>query len=245
MKGYWDNLRPLEKRMVVGIAVMFFIILNFWFVVPHFSDMGRVQQRMFKAQKLLSTFQNEIKQKSKYDEGIKRLQGQESEPIPLEDQAGAFQDTIRSQADMNHVRILQFGRVIPRTNDQFFWEQTATITVVSKEQNLVDFLYNLGSGGSLVRVRDLTLRPDQPAQQELNAGIKLVASYQKKAPAKTSTPAKPAQPAPIPKTQPAPAGTQPAPVSTPPPPPFRKNAAPATKTPSPTDKPPASTRKQS
>jgi hypothetical protein len=243
LKGYWDNLRPLEKRMVVGIAVMFFVILNAWFVFPHFSDMGQIQQRMIKARKLLTMYETEIRQKPKYEEGIKRLQGPESQPIPLEDQAGAFADTIRSEADRNHVQIQNFGRIIPRTNDQFFWEQTATITVLSKEQNLVDFLYNLGSVG-LVRVRDLTLRPEMPARQQLSAGIKLVASYQKKTPSKTA-----ASPAPAPAKTSIPTPQPAAPV--PKPPASATKQSPTTKIPSsagksaaPTNKPPASTTKK-
>ena len=43
---------------------------------------------------------------------------------------------------------------------------------------MVDFLYKLGAGASMVRVRDLTLQPDQP-RQRLTADIRLVASYQK------------------------------------------------------------------
>jgi hypothetical protein len=53
----------------------------------------------------------------------------------------------------------------------------------------VDFLYKLGSGASMVRVLDLELQPDA-AHQNLNASIRLVASYQKNAPAnnlKTAT----------------------------------------------------------
>ena len=241
MKGYWDNLRPLEKRMVVGIAVMFFIILNFWFVVPHFSDMGQVQQRMFKAQKLLNMYQTEIRQKSTYERRIGELQKEESQPIPLEDQAGAFRETISTQADMNHVHINQFGRILGRTNDQFFWEQTANITVVSKEQNLVDFLYNLGTESSLIRVRDLTLRPEMPAQQDLNASVKLVASYQKKPPAKPSSSSSKSaatlQPTPTPNPSP--------PAASKPPPSVTKNSAPAVKTtPGPTNKPSISTTKR-
>ena len=242
MKGYWNNLRPLEKRMVVGVAVMFFVILNAWFVFPHFSDWGLVQQRMIKARKTLNVFETEIRQKPFYDAQIKILQGEESQPIPLEDQAGAFADTIRTEAERSHVQIQQFGRIVPRTNDQFFWEQTATINVISKEQQLVDFLYNLGSGGSLVRVRDLTLRPDQPHQQ-LTAGIKLVANYQKKAPSKSAaapTSAKSAVPSPQPATPtskaPPPATKQPAPT--------KKAPVPATKGASPTNKPPVSTTKK-
>src|SRR5438132_4720497 len=104
MKGYWNNLRPIEKRMVVGIAALFFVIMNAWFVFPHFSDWGRVQQRMAKAQKTLNMYETERRQKPAYEDGIKKLQGEESQPVPLEDQAGTFADTIRSQADATHVR---------------------------------------------------------------------------------------------------------------------------------------------
>jgi len=46
------------------------------------------------------------------------------------------------------------------------------------EPQLVDFLYKLGNGSSLIRVRDLSLQPDPP-RQKLAADIQLVASYQK------------------------------------------------------------------
>jgi hypothetical protein len=69
-------------------------------------------------------------------------------------------------------------------------EQVQNITVLATEEQLVDFLYKLGTGASMIRVRDLELQPDQP-RQRLVANIKLVASYQKNPPAasaaKTST----------------------------------------------------------
>ena len=52
----------------------------------------------------------------------------------------------------------------------------------------MDFLYKIGTGGSLVRVSDLELQPDQP-RQHLAANIKLVASYQKNPKAPTPAPA--------------------------------------------------------
>ena len=55
----------------------------------------------------------------------------------------------------------------------------------------MDFLYSLGSGNSLIRVRDLTMRPDAPRQQ-LSGTVKLVASYQKNPPKKTAPTASPA-----------------------------------------------------
>ena len=68
-------------------------------------------------------------------------------------------------------------------------EQIQTIKVLSLEANLVDFLYKLGAGPSMVRVHDLSLQPDAP-HQRLQAEIRLVASYQKTSPAsaaKTAT----------------------------------------------------------
>ena len=84
--------------------------------------------------------------------------------------------------------IQQFGKTTTQTN-QFFLELTQLISVLSGEAQLVDFLYNLGSGNSLIRVRDLQLRPDGPRQQ-LGGTIKLVASYQKARP-KRAVPASP------------------------------------------------------
>ena len=67
-----------------------------------------------------------------------------------------------------------------RTNDAFFVEQIQNIVVLANDRQLVDFLYKLGSGASAIRVRDLELQPDAP-RQNLNANIRLVASYQKNA----------------------------------------------------------------
>jgi hypothetical protein len=212
VKGYWDNLRPLEKRMVVGVATMFFVILNAWFVFPHFSDWGRVQQRMAKARNLLNRYESEIKQMPFYEGQIRKLQGHESQPIALEDQAGHFADEIRSLA--TGIRIDSFPKIASRTNDAFFWEQIAAIGVSGKEQQLVDFLYNLGVGDSLVRVRDLTLRPVMPARQELSAGVKLVASYQKKAALKAAGPAAPPTGAQPPTAGPSAPATRPATTTT-------------------------------
>ena len=113
MKGYWDNLRPLEKRMVVGVAAMFFLILNAWFVWPHFSDWGRVQLRMDKARKLLNMYQAEINQMQTYETNIRKLQGQENQAIALEDQAGHFAEEIRSLA--SGVTIVSFPPIRART----------------------------------------------------------------------------------------------------------------------------------
>jgi Tfp pilus assembly protein PilO len=183
MTGYLDNLRPFEKRMVVGVLAMFFVVLNLWFVVPHFSDWGRMQKRMANAQYTNQIFQAEIAQIPTYTKLVRELET-EGAAVPPEEAAIHFSTAIQSQQVQSGVNIIRTGRQTTRTN-QFFLEQTESVSVQSKEPQLVDFLYNLGSGNSLIRVRDLTLRPDQP-RHELSAEVKLVASYQKKPTSKTA-----------------------------------------------------------
>src|SRR5438309_12094986 len=97
---------------------------------------------------------------------------------PPHDQVIHFQNAIQSQAAQSSIQIL--NTVKPRTEtNQFFIEQIQNITVQSKEPQLVDFMFKLGEGNSLIRVRDLTLHAD-PSHTLLQAGVKLVVSYQKK-----------------------------------------------------------------
>ena len=109
--------------------------------------------------------------------------------MPAEDQQNQFARAIQNQQVQSGVGIQSFGRTTVRTN-QFFLELTQLISVESGESQLVDFLYNLGSGNSLIRVRDLALHPNPP-RQALSGNVKLVASYQKNPPKKAAPGAKP------------------------------------------------------
>jgi hypothetical protein len=191
MTSYLDrlNLRPFEKRLVVGVGAVLFLVLNAWFVVPHFSDLSKARERRLDAQKKLERWQVEIDQKAKYEAGISKFR-QEGLEVPAEEQQNQFDRAIQGQASSSGVIIPVFGRTTTQTN-QFFLELTHLISVQSGEAQLVDFLYNLGSGNSLIRVRDLTLRPDAPRQQ-LNGTVKLVASYQKNPPKKAAPAVTPA-----------------------------------------------------
>src|SRR5205085_3669690 len=96
MKRYWENLRPFEKRVVVGVASMLFVVFNFWFVFPHFSDMRQMQFRMQKARDTLQAWQSEIAKKDFYQEQVKKLQG-EGADVPPQDQAIQFERTLTDE----------------------------------------------------------------------------------------------------------------------------------------------------
>jgi hypothetical protein len=181
------NLRPFEKRMVVGVGAVLFVIFNVWFVFPHFSDLADARERKAAAQKKLDRWRIEMDQIPKYKAGIAKLAGEGLE-VPPEDQQIQFSRAVQMQQAESGVNVTGTSRPTTRTND-FFIILTQTINAQSGEPQLVDFLYKLGAGTSLIRVRGLGLRTDPPRQQ-LVANISLEASYQKNPPKKPAVAAK-------------------------------------------------------
>lgn len=188
MKKYFAHLRPLERRLAVGVVVVLILVLNFVFIWPHFSDWNKLKARLKNARDTWASYQATIAQATNYQAQVKSLEGQ-GEFVALEDQAINFMRTIQAQAEASGVGRANYSRSIMHTNDAFFIEQVQNINVVATDQQLVDFLYKLGSGASMIRVRDLELQPDAP-RLHLNANIRLVASYQKNpaAPARAAAP---------------------------------------------------------
>jgi type II secretory pathway component PulM len=183
MKGYWEGLRPFEKRVVVGFAVLFFIVLNFLFVIPHFSDLATVRIRTDEAQRKLDRYRSEIAQTNVYARELRQFEGAD---VAAEEQSLQFANAIQQTAIQSGVQILTTSKINTQTN-QFFLEKNESVSVQGGEEQLVNFLFKLGAGGSQIRVRDLGMRPD-PGRMQLQANVKLVASYQKAKPAPKPAP---------------------------------------------------------
>jgi len=177
MKKYLARLNSTERRFVVGVFVVLFIVINLLFIWPRFKDWDKVKLQINNAQKNLQAFQKEIGQKASYEKLVRELES-EGTPVPPEDQMTEFLRTIQTQAARSGVTVIG-NTPQPTGTNQFFLERAQSVSVQSGEPQLVDFLYQLGAGTSLIRVRSLTLRPDPPRFQ-LSATITLVASYQKK-----------------------------------------------------------------
>jgi len=179
VKKYFAQLRPLERRLAVAVLVVLFLVLNYVFIWPHFSDWSRLQYRLDDTLRKQKLYQATIAQSANYRVLVKKMEGQGGAVAP-EDQAINFIRTIDSQSARSGVGIVNMSRQMTRTNE-FFVEVAQSINVTAGDQQLVDFLYKLGSDASMIRVHDLELQPD-PAHQRLNANIRLIASYQKAAP---------------------------------------------------------------
>ena len=190
MKGYFSKLNSGERRFVVIVGLVAFLVINIFWVWPHFSDWGAIRGRLDTATATLATFNAMFEKTNGLAVEVEKMQ-RAGASVPPEDQAVSFLRTIQTQAQQSGVAVGGNGRLITRTNNPFFIEQVQTITVASGEKQLEDFLYNLGSGDSLVRVRDLSVRPD-PQHQQLQANLTLIASYQKNVKVVAAPAAKPA-----------------------------------------------------
>src|SRR3974377_2382223 len=98
MTSYLDklNLRPFEKRLVVGVAAILFVVFNAWFVFPHFSDLSQTQARKAAAQEKLRKWQGEVDQIPKYKKMIADIVGENLDVAP-EDQQYQFSSAIQMQ----------------------------------------------------------------------------------------------------------------------------------------------------
>ena len=178
MKIWFNALRPAEKRLVVVVGLVFFVVFNFWFVFPYFSERDALTRRIDKARIKLNEYDKTIQQANHKLLEIRRMEG-DGGAVPAEDQAMHLQTAVQTMASQAGI-IPQVGRITQRTN-QFFLELSMPVMVNTRVEPLIGFLYNLGAGSSLIRVRELAVRPDAP-RQSLSANIKLVASFQKKMP---------------------------------------------------------------
>ncbi len=219
MKKYLEQLRPQERRWVVGIAFVVFVMLNYLLIWPHFKDWKLNEIRMKKAEDKMAQFRPTVAHLREYQSGINHLL-QTGDPVPKEDQAQQLDFFYRSRANENNVSIISNNRM-RGSSDDFFSEQEVLLNTLSKESDLVNFLYSLGSSNSMVRVRAMSLRPDVP-HHLLSANITIVASYVK---TQTNTPARPAAPAARPPTAPSATAKPPAAATPPKTAPVKPNTA--------------------
>ncbi len=175
------NLRPQEKRLVVVSLAVGVLVLSALFIWPRLDDWRKARAALEKSRKTLQTYEAEIARIPDYEARLAALEGQGS-AVLQEEQALQLLRTVQLQAQQHQVIITSTRAGVPgqtTSTNAFFDEQTVQIGVSTGEKELVHFLHALGSGGSMIRVRDMDLRPDPP-RYRLNGSITLVASYQKK-----------------------------------------------------------------
>jgi Tfp pilus assembly protein PilO len=181
------NLRPQERRLVVFVGIVLFVVLNLWFVWPHFGDWATLQGKRLRAERNLATYQAEIARQSGYRVKLRELESAGSTVLP-EEQALDLVRIVNEQSSRNRLMVARADprpRISTTQTNRFFEEQYVTINVNTGNEELVNFLVSLTSTNSLIRVRDMTLRAE-PSGFKLVGDITLVASYQRTSPAGSS-----------------------------------------------------------
>jgi hypothetical protein len=196
------NLRPQERRIIVVVSILIFIVLNWIFVRPLFGQWSAVQEELAKTRRTLERYQAEIAKSPSYQRLEDELKKSGSQVLSEELQ---LQRIIDQQATASGVAISRYApgvRSTGRTN-QFFEDQGLTIDFNTYSTNMVEFLVGLASGNSAIRVQEMNLKPD-PSGTRLVGNILFVASYQKKTPTRAVGPTGAAKP-PASSTTPTPA----------------------------------------
>ena len=177
MKKYFEQLRPMERRLAVGVIVVLLLVVNYVMIWPHFGDWGNLDAKIQQERQTLQSYKDTIDQMPAVQKKLLKFQN-EGEFVAAEEQGISFLSTIQQRASDTGVSIISAPPSTMHTNDAFYVERVENISARATDEQLVNFLYQLGNDPAMVRVWDLELHPD-PARQRLEAGITLVASYQK------------------------------------------------------------------
>lgn len=176
------NLRPGEKRLLVGIGIVLFVVVNFMVVTPKFGEFGRIRSETETLQTEINKFQAMIDKRPKFERELKELEGQGSKIIK-EEQSLRLLQTVQSQAlasgfTINSSRETTSSSFSTSTTNSFFDERSLIVQYDTGYRQLISFLVGLAEQESMIRVRSMDVKPD-PSHQRIQGNITLVASYQR------------------------------------------------------------------
>ena len=200
MTAFFDrlNLQPAERRMVLVAMVVMVALLSYWFVWPKWDEYQKIERGLEETGRLKARYLAETTKTNAYAKRLVELQTSGAQ-LAGDDAANRLQADVNREAAAAGVQILSMipstvsARVGGSQTNQFFDDLQVTVALNAGEPELVAFLYALGSGASMVRVRDVSNLRLDPSHTRLTATITFVASVQKKmaAPASRGAASKP------------------------------------------------------
>lgn len=194
MNGFLEqlNLTAQERRIVVVIAVVVFVVLNWLLVWLHFGDLAKVRKQLddtrHTMQKWNKEISNDVESVNGYKKVLKNLERQQGGGIV--NQQVQLQRTISDQAIKTGVNIGETRAVTsahPDTNE-FYVEQSVRISFDCQEAQLVSFLYTVGNDPAMIRVRELNLKTADANRYRLKGEAILTANYPKQPPVASPKP---------------------------------------------------------
>jgi len=191
MTNFLDRfgLSPQERRFVVIVAIVVFIVINWWVIIPMFGDWGRYEQKLGDTQKLVEKYNAEISKEPEYTRRLRELEKNGTE-VPSEEAALRTQQEVVNQANLTG---LGYGTITPLNRGastgkgtNFFDEAGVNVSINTGEKELIDFLVRLADKDLLIRAKSMDIGPD-PSQMRLHGNLTLVKSFQRKIVRPTTT----------------------------------------------------------
>jgi len=193
MSNWWQNLNmsPQERKFVIVVVVLFAIVLNFLFIWPQFGKWTPVQAEITAKKALLAEYEAKIDEMPKLKKAMSSLESTNSAPLLVAGDAKThFSRTVENLARQN--RFLYDSLSSPTQNlnstNKYFQELTMRVNFSgTQESDLVNFLYKLSDGNSSIRVREFSIKPNNPPML-LQGFITLVANYEVEKPSERPVP---------------------------------------------------------
>lgn len=183
MESFFDKLglRPAERRLLMGVGVALFIVLNIYLVWPHFSDWKKLRTEIETAKSTLAQYEAEQAKLPEYQAREAELKGKGPAIATTAEMSLALIKVVQPKAGRAGINVVQWSpsRGASASNSEFFEEHTLRISFRNTgDKELLKFLVSLGDGDSVIRIRDLSIRPEA-SRMKLTGSLTMVASYQK------------------------------------------------------------------
>lgn len=188
MQRLFDHLKlsAAERRLVVIVGAVAFVVLNYWLVWPRFGEWRVIGDDIASMERRLKLQNDEIQRRPFYQEAVQRLQSSGTS-LPAGEERIQFRRDMERMARETGLQVPRWSDVQPErgantSTNAFFEPIGLTLSQVSgSEEQFVEFLYRVGTGHSTVRVKELTLAPgnlDARSQGRTNlvGTVKLVAN---------------------------------------------------------------------
>lgn len=177
------NLNAFERRLIIGVFLGIFFVVNLMLVGPKFREWGEVRERRESAQRKLRIYQTVLNKRADLEKRLEKLDKSGLKVLPEERTSQLFELIQQKLRESNlPVTALQRNRSLSRSGnlrqskEKFFEQETYSLNVNANYKQLRDFLVAIGSDEDLmIHVGRLHLAS---AGHQLNCKITLVANYQ-------------------------------------------------------------------
>ena len=181
------NIRREDRRTVLVVIGVVFLLANALVIPSLYGNWSGIRAGIEQAEARRERLQGQIAKKPAVVAELAQLQKQ----VELAESAERAELVLRQQSELAEKSGLNIESKRPgvryggRPGDLIV-EETLTLTFTAGDKELLDFLVSISGERSAVRVRDLDVKPEEPARAKLRGTVTLVASYQKTAPTKTT-----------------------------------------------------------